>query len=108
MTTQIDSIAIPAEFVELARQWYDGQGCILYAISSTGNLTLGSIRPINDDGHSMSYQEWYYSLYLDLDCELSRLIRRLPKYTRGKGALKRFQQWAERTGEMLRKEYNLD
>ena len=38
MTTQINSIEIPQQYFDLCNGWYDGQGSMLYAIASTGNL----------------------------------------------------------------------
>lgn len=104
MATEVDSITIPGEFKTLADQWYGGQHCILYAISSTGGLTLGTIRPT----HDMSDQEWYVSLWDDLDITLSRILRKLESDHEDKETLTRFQEFAEQTADRLREEYGLD
>jgi hypothetical protein len=82
----LDRIQVPDEFVSLAYGWYDGQGSMLYAIASTGNLTRGSIRPLEDAGYwdesprrwvtayrQMTDLEWYRSLYSQLWSEVARL-----------------------------------
>ena len=67
----IDSIVIPERFVTICADWYGGQGCMLYAVCSTGNLTTGSIRPRNDDGEWASDEEWYYSLWCGLSADVA-------------------------------------
>ena len=62
----IDSIEIPERFVAIARDWYGGQGCMLYAVCSSGGLYTGSQRPTNDDGYPASDEEWYYGLWIAL------------------------------------------
>jgi hypothetical protein len=61
----INSIEIPARFVRIASEWYGGQTDLLYAVSSTGGLTTGSRRPLNDEGWA-SDEEWYYGLWVAL------------------------------------------
>lgn len=39
------SISFSSEVIKFAQEWHGGQSSMLYAISSTGALTLGSIRP---------------------------------------------------------------
>ena len=55
----IDSIEIPAHYVELCAQWYSGQTDLLYAVASTGNLTLGNRRPRDCD----TDEKWYLDLW---------------------------------------------
>lgn len=62
-------IEIPSEYVELACGWYWGSGSMLYAIASTGNLILGSIRPYDTD------DECLLSLYRQLSAELSEISK---------------------------------
>jgi hypothetical protein len=35
----VNSIEIPARFVEIAKDWHDGQGDMMYAVASTGGVT---------------------------------------------------------------------
>ncbi len=58
----VNSIVIPERFVSLCHDWNGGLEDMLYAVSSTGNLTTGEIRPWRYD----SDEEWYYSLWCDL------------------------------------------
>lgn len=108
MAIEVNSIQIPSEYVDLASQWYGGQGCILYAVASTGNLTTGTQRPFNDDDEPASDQEWYVSLWDELDCGLSRLLRSIKPDHEDYDTLKAFQEYAETTSDQLRQQYGLD
>jgi hypothetical protein len=67
----IDSIEIPCEFYDVCTRWYDGIGDKLYAICSTGGLTLGNRRPPGCD----SDEKWYYSIWCDLSADVGRAVR---------------------------------
>lgn len=63
--------------VALAQDWHGGQQSMLYAIASTGSLTLGTRRPVRtfwDDGRivhePMSDDEWQAELRSRLLAEL--------------------------------------
>jgi hypothetical protein len=60
------------EEIEAAGHWYGGQGSMLYAITSTGALSRGTIRPRNDDGSSMTDEEWIVDLAERLEDEAER------------------------------------
>ena len=66
----INSIEIPERFVAICREWYSGQGCMLYAVCSTGNLTMGDRRPMGCEGEWLSDEEWYYSLWCNLSSDV--------------------------------------
>lgn len=66
MTIPIDSIEIPERFVSVASRWYGGQGDMLYAVCSTGCLTIGSIRPSGCD----TDEKWYLRIWEDLACDV--------------------------------------
>lgn len=105
----LDTIEVPSEFVSLAYDWYDGSGSRLYAIASTGNLTRGTIRPLEDAGYwdespkvwrtayrQMTDLEWYRSLFSQLSSEVGRLAT----YCAEQGhedseAMSRFEQWCD-------------
>jgi len=70
----VDSIKIPDRFVAVCKDWHGGQGDLLYAVASTGNLTRGCVRPQNEDGEWASDEEWYYSLWYDLSVCVSRAL----------------------------------
>lgn len=66
-----DTIKVPSEYVELASQWYSGQGDMLYAIASTGTIATGTIRPWNDDENRyMDDAEWIHSLVSSAECDI--------------------------------------
>ncbi len=84
---------IPDRFVTLAQTWYDGSGSMLYAISSTGNLTFGSIRPNGADG-PMSDSEWGRYLYWKLSRELGYILDSKPgRYHQTD--LRLFKEWVD-------------
>jgi len=63
--------------LEFAEHWHGGQMSMLYAISSTGKLSRGNIRPLlTDDGGvitKMTDNEWSLHLVNSLQSELLRL-----------------------------------
>jgi hypothetical protein len=64
---------VPGYFVELASRWHEGQHSMMYALSSTGNLTPGTTRYWNDDTQApMTAQEQHCHLWDDLECEARR------------------------------------
>ena len=67
----VDSIIIPAQFVRLCNDWYGGQDCMLYAVSSTGNLTLGNRRPRGCD----TDEKWYYAIWCELASDVCHARR---------------------------------
>jgi hypothetical protein len=82
---------------------------MLRAIESTGDLTLGTIRPFShDSGRHLTDQEWHVSLWTAMSGDLSYLARMA-----GKGGhksakrLRRFEAFADETVEALRVAYNL-
>lgn len=67
-------MSIPMEYVELCQNWHDGQTSMMYAILSTGDLTIGTIRPKNDDGEWMTDDEWLCHLYEQLLGEIEHVM----------------------------------
>jgi hypothetical protein len=67
----VNSIAIPDRFVALSARWYDGMGDMLYAVTSTGGLTIGTDCPITHfDNCADKYNKWYLQLWRDLAADL--------------------------------------
>lgn len=60
------------EEIEAASNWHGGQGSMLYALSSTGTLSRGTIRPRHPDGRSMTDEEWMIDLAERLESEAER------------------------------------
>jgi hypothetical protein len=63
------------EEIEAAGHWYGGQGSMLYAITSTGSLRRGTIRPRHDDGTPMTDDEWIVDLAERLESEAEQAAR---------------------------------
>ena len=84
---EINSIKIPDEFVDLCEGWHGGQSSMLYAISSTENLTTGSIKPPRAE----TDEQWYLGLWRELSMEIYRNIKAAREYEPGDvDALTRF------------------
>lgn len=58
-----------ADECRVATDWHGGQGSMFYAVSSTGSLSRGTMRPYGDDA-PMSDTEWSYDLVSRLGAEL--------------------------------------
>ena len=96
----VNHVTVPAEFVTLASEWYSGTD-LLYAIASTGNLTLGNRRPWNDDeSRSMTDEEWYANLFSNLAADLRSLLRQVKRH-KDVPKLQRFLEWAETQEDVL-------
>ena len=70
-----DGIDFNDEEIEAASHWYGGQGSMLYAISSTGSLKRGTIRPRHSDGTPMTDDEWIVDLAERLESEAEEAAR---------------------------------
>ena len=69
-----EKISIPVEYVELCQNWHGGQSSMMYAVSSTGGLTRGTIRPKNDNDEPMTDDEWLCHLYETLLDEVEHIM----------------------------------
>ena len=70
-TLAVDSIVIPDWIVALCANWYSGQDDMLYAVCSTGGLTIGTIRPSGCD----CAEEWYLTIWREFSCDLGYAAR---------------------------------
>lgn len=103
--TIVDSIEIPAEFVELAKHWHGGQDDMLYAVASTGGLTIGNRMPMGVE----SDQEWYASLWSGLAADIRYAVRSARKSNADDlPALELFLDFAYEVSVRLMTEYGLD
>ena len=75
--TAVNSIQIPAEYVELCEHWHGGQNCMLYAVCSTGNLITGSLMPQDCE----TDEQWYIHIWNALSADLSATLRQARKRT---------------------------
>ena len=107
----LQQITIPAEFLALARGWYDGQNSMLYALASVGDVKLGTIRPFIDSvGRFATDREWHVQLWMQLSCEVmyaAELAEKTRHRTEGK-ALRRFEDFADNVVSELAQAYGLD
>lgn len=55
---------------ELAADWHGGQSSMLYAVSSTGGLARGNVRPSWSGNVPMTDDEWAHDLICQLQSEL--------------------------------------
>lgn len=101
-------VEIPAEYVNLCHEWAGGTDCTLRAISSTGELTVGTVRPYNDDGRPMTDEEWHIHLFECLGADLYGIVR---QGRQGEcedfDGLRRFEDWAGMMVDHLRATYGL-
>lgn len=102
MKTPVNSIVIPAKFVRLCAEWHGGQNCLLYAVLSTGNLTLGSIRPNGCD----TPEKHYLTIWRELSCDVGFTARQA-KGRRGVNDLREFEKYCEEIVTKLETEYEL-
>lgn len=82
-----DEILFDDDEIDAASHWYSGQGSMLYAITSTGSLSRGTMRPRNDDGEPMTDEEWMAYLASKLESEADEAAndaRKQAKKARGK------------------------
>ena len=70
--TPVNSIVIPARFVHACVGWEGGMDCMLRAVTSTGNLTTGTIAPVGCDGDE---EKWYLTIWRELSADLGGIVR---------------------------------
>jgi hypothetical protein len=113
---ELTEVSIPSEYIILAEKWYNGMGDMLYAVSSTGGLTLGSARPSVQVEHSwraLTDREWHLSLWSSLSSDIGAAARACEKSAHGPdhddaSELRQFERFADETIERLRKAYKLE
>jgi hypothetical protein len=96
--TPVDSIMIPPTFVHACVGWHGGMDCMLYAVTSTGNLTTGTDCPAGCDGDE---EKWYLTLWRELSCDLGRAVDMAREGNNGESdeadaiALAGFETWVD-------------
>lgn len=103
-------LEIPAEFVALAADWYSGQSDMLYAVASTGGLTMGTLRPYSfDRGRPYTDEEWHWGLWWDLASDVGYAVRAAEGSDHpAVEALKRFEAFASDEASRLEALYGVD
>lgn len=85
-----DEITFDDEELAAASHWYGGQGSMLYAVTSTGVLSRGTIRPRHHEGGLMTDEEWMIDLAERLEHEAEVAARDAAKQAKkAKGAEKK-------------------
>jgi len=116
MKTYVDSIKIPAKFVELAEGWYSGVGDLLYAVASTKGLTRGSTCPVElchlPHGDERD-KRWYLKLWTELshDVRVAWLCAEQSdnaEHVADAKPLAAFEKWVDKVVEELSKAYGFD
>ena len=74
--SRVEPFKFTDDNIKLATEWHGGQQTMLYALSSTGNLTPGPVRP----GWCRCTADHYYSLYDSLKWELNDIIKAHPAH----------------------------
>jgi hypothetical protein len=62
-------LELDAEEINAATSWHGGQSSMLYAVSSTGSLSLGTHRRVKASGDPMTDAEWFADLCWELSAE---------------------------------------
>ena len=107
--TPVDSIVIPARFVRACDGWEGGMDCMLRAVTSTGNLTTGTIAPAGCDGDE---EKWYLTIWRELSADLGIVVGMTREdYVESDEAnaanLAEFKGWADEVVARLEDEYGL-
>lgn len=107
----IDSIEIPDRFVDLCIGWHGDIGCKLYAVASTGGLSLGNIRP----GGCDSAEKWYLTIWRDFAVDVHHARRAAgddqcfpPDGHEDLDALIEFEEWVDEQVDRLSASYDLE
>lgn len=101
-------IKIPDEYVQLCKDWYCGSSSMMYAVASTGGLTRGTIRPYTTDGRPYTDEEWQWSLWSELVCEIRDTHNDGINSQTDEKALEQFERYAESVKDQLVAEYGID
>ena len=108
--TPVDSIVIPARFVHSCVGWEGGMDCMLRAVTSTGNLTTGTISPAGCAGDE---EKWYLTIWRELSVDLGDAVIMARKGCNGESdefdaeALAEFECWVDNIVARLEEEYDL-
>ncbi len=109
MKIPVDSIVMPTRFVTLCENWHGGMNCMLYAVLSTRNLTLGAYRPRG----CVTDEQWYLTIWRDLSSDVYSAVCVAEKgqaYPEGHGDLDGlcdFEVWINEQIERLEESYGL-
>ena len=111
--TPVNSIEIPAEYLNIAGAWHDGQSSMLYAISSSGSLMTGTHCPVTEYSDEYDKQrKWYLLLWNSLSVDLGFAVRAANKsggiHMQDTELLEEFEKYTDDICERLAVEYGLE
>lgn len=97
---------IPTEFVNLAMSWYSSQHDYLYAVASTGGLSLGNIRPYSHEAsRPLTDEEWEVWIWGELECDVKHAAKVAERIGSGDAeGLRHFEEFCRTTAENLKVE----
>jgi hypothetical protein len=101
----VDSIKVPCDIQRLCADWAGGTGCMLRAVSSTGGLIMGSIRPIGCD----TDEKWYLTIWRELASDLGHVAdRAYNDIAKDRYELACAEEWADDVCDTLAASYDLE
>jgi hypothetical protein len=102
---QVNSIKVPCDIQELCADWAGGMGCMLRAVSSTGGLTMGTLRPEGCD----TEEKWYLTIWRELASDLDYNARMAFKGgEEDYAALACAEAWADDICDQIAEAYGLE
>jgi hypothetical protein len=109
MAMALIPIDIPIKYIRICQNWHGNADCMLYAIISTGGLTLGTNRPYNYDIHRyLTDEEWHVSLWSSLASDIAYNANIAEKNnSRDAKMLRRFEKFVDDVELILRTKYQL-
>jgi hypothetical protein len=104
----VNSIWFKASHIDLCTDWAGGTDCMLRAVASTRNLTIGTRRP----GGCDSDEKWYLTIWRELSCDIGHAVslsRRDNGYSDDDEVrdLIEFEDWVDFQIERLEESYGL-
>jgi hypothetical protein len=101
----INSIEIPVALQRLCGEWHGGLDCMLYAVSSTGGLTMGTIRPVGCD----TDEKWYLNIWREFASDLGYAAMQARKGDdEDADELEKWEVWVDGVCDKLEEEYGLE
>ncbi|RLB70467.1 MAG: hypothetical protein DRH04_03540 [Deltaproteobacteria bacterium] len=106
MAIPIDSIKIPVPLQHLCIKWHSGIDDMLYAVCSTGGLTLGTIRPLGCD----TDEQWYLHIWRGFAIDLGIAAQAALECPDGDDdiELAKWEAWADGIVYELERDYGLE
>ena len=112
MKVAVNSIAIPECYRRLCEGWHNGMDCTLYAVASTGGLTIGTTCPLrcrDYNGDEDRDEKWYFVLWCNLSCDVGRARKEACLSNHADcDELMNFEEWIDMQVSRLCQSYGLE